>query len=59
MLVFGSGLGLVSPHASAVLAYTHKEEVRLSMEEENAGDGGARDVMKVSWRVGTEALRPD
>lgn len=53
-------MGLVSPHASAVLAYTHREEVRLSMEEENAGDGGARgDVMKVSWRVGTEALRPD
>lgn len=30
------------------------------MDEENGGDGGtARDVTKVSWRVGTEARRPD
>lgn len=30
------------------------------MDEENAGDGGTtRDVMKVSWRVGTDARRPD
>lgn len=47
--VLGSGFGLVSPHAAGVLACAHKDEVRLSMDEENAGDEGTtRDVMKVS-----------
>ncbi len=65
---FRSGFCLRSPHASDVLGHTHEalEEVRLSMDEENKEDfglveeaGTTRVVMKVSWRAGTDALRPD
>lgn len=57
---FRSGFFGLSPHASDVLGYAHSEEVSLSMAEElNEDAGTTRVVMKVSWRVGTEALRPD